>query len=139
MLKDNFIITGWVDNPKDYIDLFDYALLTSKWEGFGLAVIEYMACRKIVLASNVGGIVNIVNDGINGYLFDDYEGDKYVERIIYLHQNPEVKERIIDQAYEEVIKKYDARKMINKHEEIFEMRFYEKNLREIGEKNVIDF
>lgn len=51
---DKVIITGWVDNAKEYISAFDIAVLPSKWEGFGLAIIEYMACKKPIVATRVG-------------------------------------------------------------------------------------
>lgn len=53
-LEENIIITGWVNNAKEYISAFDVAVLPSKWEGFGLAIIEYMACKKPIVASKVG-------------------------------------------------------------------------------------
>ena len=62
------IITGWIDNVEKYIPAFDIAVLPSKWEGFGLVIVEYMACGKPVVASNVGGIVDLIEDGKNGFL-----------------------------------------------------------------------
>ena len=40
--SDSLHITGWVDNPMSYVELFDVACLLSRWEGFGLALPEYM-------------------------------------------------------------------------------------------------
>lgn len=46
--SDSLHITGWVDNPMSYVELFDVACLLSRWEGFGLALPEYMmACKPI--------------------------------------------------------------------------------------------
>ena len=36
-ISDSLHITGWVDNPMSYVELFDVACLLSRWEGFGLA------------------------------------------------------------------------------------------------------
>lgn len=61
-------ITGWVDNPCEYISIFDVAVLFSKWEGFGLCLTEYIALGKPVVATDVGAVSEIIQDGICGRL-----------------------------------------------------------------------
>ena len=39
------VVTGWTDEPYSYLKVFDVAMLLSRWEGFGLAVVEYMAAE----------------------------------------------------------------------------------------------
>lgn len=63
-------ITGWVDNPMSYVELFDVACLLSRWEGFGLALPEYMMAGKPIVASRVDAIPNIIRDGENGLLVE---------------------------------------------------------------------
>lgn len=119
-LKDRFFITGWVNDPYRYLSVFDIALLTSKWEGFGLVIPEYMAAKKPVIASNVGGISNIINHGENGYLVNDLDVNcfvKYIERII---ENFNIKMKLIEKAYSETVLKYDFGRNIKQHEIIFE-------------------
>ncbi len=72
----NLHITGWVDNPMSYVELFDVACLLSRWEGFGLALPEYMMAGKLIVASRVDAIPNIIRDGENGLLVevDDASG-----------------------------------------------------------------
>ena len=60
-IDSNIIITGWVNDVEKYISAFDIALLPSKWEGFGLAIVEYMACKKPIITTKVGGISDILN------------------------------------------------------------------------------
>lgn len=80
-------ITGWVDNPMSYVEIFDVACLLSRWEGFGLALPEYMMAGKPIVASSVDAIPNIIRDGENGLLVevDDASGAskavyKYIEK-----------------------------------------------------------
>ena len=54
-LSDNLHITGWVDNPMSYVELFDVACLLSRWEGFGLVLPEYMMASKPIVASKAHG------------------------------------------------------------------------------------
>lgn len=67
---DKTTITGWVDNPYEYISIFDVAVLFSKWEGFGLCLAEYLALGKPVVAANTGAVSEIIQDGICGKLAD---------------------------------------------------------------------
>ena len=58
--SDSLHITGWVENPMSYVELLDVACLLSRWEGFGLALPEYMMVGKPIVASRVDAIPNIV-------------------------------------------------------------------------------
>ncbi len=52
----------------DYLSIADVLLLPSEQESFGLAALEAMACEVPVVASDVGGIPEVVTDGDTGYL-----------------------------------------------------------------------
>lgn len=67
---DSLHITGWVDDPMSYVELFDVACLLSRWEGFGLALPEYMMAGKPIVASRVDAIPNIIRNGENGLLVE---------------------------------------------------------------------
>lgn len=94
-LLDKIIITGWVTNVEKYIPAFDIAVLPSKWEGFGLALIEYMACDKPIVATNVGGITNIIEDTENGLLSEKCNYKMLYENINRLCFNNDLREKII--------------------------------------------
>lgn len=119
-LGEKFKITGWVDDPYKYLSVFDIALLTSKWEGFGLVIPEYMAAKKPVIASNVGGIPNIIEDGWNGYIVDDLDVNKFVERIESIITDDSLKNKLIEAGHDTVTSKYDFRRNIKEHEIIFD-------------------
>lgn len=63
---------GWVPNDQmdDYINCFDAVVVPSRWEGFGLVALEAMRNAKPVLASRIGGLAELVIDGVNGRLFN---------------------------------------------------------------------
>lgn len=119
-LESKFYITGWVEDPYKYLDIFDVALLTSKWEGFGLVIPEYMAAGKPVVASNVGGIPNIIDDGINGYIIDDLDVNKFVDKIEVIINDEKVKYSLINLGLEKVKSKYDFSRNIAEHENVFD-------------------
>src|SRR3990167_8588902 len=71
-LGEYIIFTGSIDYEKlpMYYNSADIVTLTSKNEGFGLAVTEGMACGKPIIGTNVPGIALQVRDGVNGFLVD---------------------------------------------------------------------
>ena len=113
-ILDKVIITGWVDEVEKFIPAFDIAVLPSKWEGFGLVLIEYMACNKPIVASNVGGISNIINDNINGLLVNKSDCKELAKKIVFLINNRQVVKKIIKNN-NEYRKQYDIKILADKH------------------------
>ena len=117
---ENLHITGWVNNPMSYIELFDVACLLSRWEGFGLALPEYMMAGKPIVASKVDAIPNIVKNGQNGLLvkIDDAIGAS--QAVLQIYQETELKNRLITQGLKDVHAKFNARRVSKEHEKLFE-------------------
>ena len=58
---------GEEHDPVRWLSIADLFLLPSVQESFGLAALEAMACEVPVIASNVGGLPEIVRQGVTGY------------------------------------------------------------------------
>ncbi|HJX33707.1 MAG TPA: glycosyltransferase family 4 protein [Desulfatiglandales bacterium] len=67
-LTDSVLFTGFQMDVAAIISSFDVAVLPSFFEGMGRVLLEAMAMEKPVVASRVGGIPDLVKDGINGFL-----------------------------------------------------------------------
>jgi len=67
-LKDAVLFTGFQMDVSEIIAAFDVAVLPSFFEGMGRVLIEAMAMEKPVVATRVGGIPDIVKQGVNGFL-----------------------------------------------------------------------
>ena len=80
-------LPGTVDKPWPIMGVADVAVLLSKWEGFSLALIEYFAMGKPVVATDVGAAAEIVADGVNGTLITERSPEKIAEAILsYSHK-----------------------------------------------------
>ncbi len=117
---DRLYITGWVDNPTDYIELFDIATLLSRWEGFGLVIPEYMICGKPVVATQVDAIPNIIQNNVNGMLVPVDDWQKAGQVITELYHDRTMYDRLAEQGRSDVYQKYDVRRVAREHEQIFE-------------------
>ena len=67
LTRDVFFL-GKQDHIHEFLGLADLFLLPSDLESFGLAALEAMACEVPVVATNVGGVPEVVTDGVDGYL-----------------------------------------------------------------------
>jgi L-malate glycosyltransferase len=86
LTKDVFFL-GKQDQVQEKLGLADLFLLPSDLESFGLAALEAMACEVPVVASDVGGLPEVVTHGVDGYLIpprDVEAGAKYALEILML-------------------------------------------------------
>jgi glycosyltransferase involved in cell wall biosynthesis len=67
-LTDSVLFTGFQMDVFEIIATFDVTVLPSFFEGMGRVLLEAMAMEKPVVASRVGGIPDLVEDGVNGFL-----------------------------------------------------------------------
>ena len=127
-LEDCVLITGWVNNPLEYVQLFDQAMLLSRWEGFGLVLAEYMISEKSIIATNVDAIPNLIQDGINGLLVDVDNPYQVLERTLELYNNYELKSNTIENAKHKVKNDYDIKRVAKEHEILINnlLSFYNK-------------
>ena len=120
--KDVFFL-GKQDHVQEKLGLADLFLLPSDSESFGLAALEAMACQVPVLATNVGGLPEVVTHGIDGYLFeprDVYAGAKFALDIL---TRPDRGRMMGEMARANARRKYCSNDIIPLYE-----RYYEKVL-----------
>lgn len=113
------IVTGWVDNPYSYLKLFDVALLLSRWEGFGLAIVEYMAAEKNIVATRVDAIPTLVDDGVDGFLVDMDSPEQVHDKVVYIHSHPDEAKLMRMNALKKVYEKYDIQRVADEHLRLF--------------------
>lgn len=115
----NLIITGWTDEPYSYLKMFDVAVLLSRWEGFGLAVVEYMAAEKNVVATRTDAIPTLIYDGVDGLLVEVDNPEDVKEKVMWLYNHPNEAKAMRDKALQKVIKRYDISRVVDQHVEMF--------------------
>ena len=118
--SDNLHITGWVDNPMSYVEIFDVACLLSRWEGFGLALPEYMMAGKPIVASRVDAIPNIIQNGENGLLVEVDDAVSASEAVLRLYRESGLRDRLVAQGMEDVHNRFNARRVSEEHGKLFE-------------------
>lgn len=117
--SDRLHITGWVDNPMSYVELFDVACLLSRWEGFGLALPEYMMAGKPIVASRVDAIPNIIRDGENGLLVEVDDANGASEAVMRIYREDGIREKLVAQSVKDVHEKFNVRRVADEHKKLF--------------------
>lgn len=80
-------ILGLRTNPLEYLTMADSYCLMSTYEGMPISLIEALGCGAVPVCTPVGGIVDVVSDGVNGILADSLDEDacyKAVKRFLDL-------------------------------------------------------
>lgn len=88
-LDDTVRFTGFRPDVPELLNLCDLIVVPSLHEPFGRVVIEAMACGSPVVASSVGGIVEIFKNGEGGLFFAPGDLDDLVSKVCYFFEHPE--------------------------------------------------
>lgn len=111
---------GKKPNIADYLSVSDVLLLPSEQESFGLAALEAMACEVPVVASNVGGIPEVVTDGETGFLSSVGDVEKMSEDAVRLLSDKETRREFGARARESSLERYRTDLVIPKYVEFYE-------------------
>lgn len=118
-LGESLLITGWVKDPMSYVELFDVAMLLSRWEGFGLVLAEYMMAGKPVIATRVDAIPEIIIDHVSGLLVKPEDPANASAAVLELYRNAELYQSLAEYGKNLVRENYDVRRVVKEHEDLF--------------------
>lgn len=97
-LGENIIIEGWADNMISYYKTADLFLLTSNYEGYGMAVIEAMASGCPVIMTDVGLAGEVLVDKKDGLVVPVKNKKKLTEAILSLIKNADLRKNLTENA-----------------------------------------
>ena len=112
-IEDKVIFTGFTKEVNEHMRLCDATVLATKKETFGLVVIESMRNKVCTIATNNGGPLEIIDDNINGLLFDRTPQD-LASKIEYLYNNPDIKNSLASSGYEKAKREFDYETQMQK-------------------------
>ena len=116
---DNIALVGLVDNVGDYLKAFDIFLFPSRHEGLGSILLDALDFGLPVIATDVGGIPEIIENGVNGFLVKPDAIDDICESILGLYSESALIEQIA-RANTEKAKSYTVGTMADKYAQIYQ-------------------
>ena len=119
-IKENFaankiILKGFELDTEKFIELSDMICVPSFWEGFGLVIIEGMIKKKIILASDAGGIPEIIKNNKTGFLFKSGEEEDLLRNVKFVFANRNKLDHIKNEALIMVKDKFNIKKNTGKY------------------------
>lgn len=118
-IEDKVCFVGAVSNVKDYLLSADIFASSSHYEGLPLSILEAMAAGLPIVANDVGGIKDILKDGVNGYIVQHNAKEEYVEALRKLVSNDREREMFGEKAKTMAID-YDESKTVEKYERLYQ-------------------
>lgn len=118
-LQNNVYFLGPIEHPEEIIKGLDIGVLISNWEGFGNTIVEYMAAKKPVIATNVGGIKEIIIDKKTGFLIPPKDYEELARKIILLLRNKRLAEIMGEEGYRRAQKKFSIENWVDRMIKIY--------------------
>ena len=118
-IKDNVKFLGWRPDVADVMATFDIFVLPSLNEGMGKVLVEAMAMGKPIIASNVGGIHDLITDGENGLLVSPADHEAIADAILSLYRDPAKTKRLCEKG-KAIAAGYSADAMIQKIDHLYD-------------------
>ena len=119
-LNRHVLFTGYRSDVPHLMECADVVVLCSETESTPLTLLEGMSCGLPVVATEVGGIPEIIDDGVNGFLVPLKHPEAIAERILELNADPGLRKRLGDAARETVMERYTIDKIVGQYAEVYE-------------------
>ncbi|MCX6075027.1 MAG: glycosyltransferase family 4 protein [Campylobacterales bacterium] len=114
------IFTGFTTQAQAMMQMCDVMVLATENETFGLVLIEAMMCGVCVIASNRGGPLEIIDDGVNGLLFKTFDSDDLSDQLELLQRDTVVKERYAIAGKKKALEVFESEKQFKELKTVLE-------------------
>ncbi len=118
-LNRRFILRGHLDNIDEFYRGLDLFINTSIHEGIPMSVLEAMSYGLPVVAPRVGGLKEIIEDGIDGYLIEKRDPSVFSRRCVELWKNRNLWKRMRYAAMEKVSRYFSLESMAQRYYETY--------------------
>lgn len=121
-ISDKVIFPGFISNKdtSDYYNAADIFIFpTLRFESFGIVLAEAMACGKPVVASKIGSIPDVIDDGVNGILVPSGDYSKLAEKIDLLLNDKRISQELSENAKKKAHSKFGIKRMVDETLKVF--------------------
>ena len=119
-LSEKFLFAGAQPNIPGILNALDIFVLPSRSEGMPNAVLEAMACGIPTIATSVGGVPEVIEDGKNGLLIASEDEPHLIQALKELIQNHEKRQMIGIEGRRRIVSNFNLKKMIVEYQVLYE-------------------
>ena len=113
-------LIGEAQDVVGLLSVSDLFLLPSLQESFGLSALEAMACGVPVVASNVGGLPEVVIDGVTGFLHPPDQVERMAESAVRILSDPALHARMAGEGVRLAVERFSANRIVPQYEALYE-------------------
>jgi glycosyltransferase involved in cell wall biosynthesis len=118
-LQKHFILTGFRNDILRLLAAMDIVVLSSHLEGLGTSLLDAMAMARPVVATRVGGIPEMVEDGVTGRLVPPRDPAALAEALINLLRRPDERKRMGEAGRARMLSAFSAEAMVTATESLY--------------------
>jgi glycosyltransferase involved in cell wall biosynthesis len=111
---------GWQDDADRIIAIADILSLTSRWEGLPYVLLEAMAWSRPVVATNVNGCSEVINDGVSGYLVPHDDPKSWSKAVVELLEDANKSAEMGYRGNKKLAAEFSLDKTIGKIEQLYD-------------------
>ena len=119
-LSDKVCFAGWLNDVNSFYNAIDINLLTSISETFPYSLTEGTRMHRATIASRVGGVPVLIDDGVNGLIFQPGNEHQLAEHLLTLAGDPELRHTFGERIYEKASREFSIDRMVEHQLEIYE-------------------
>jgi glycosyltransferase involved in cell wall biosynthesis len=123
-INDNVMFIGPRLDMPELLQLFDLYVLPSLWEGLPMVLLEAMAARCPIVATDVGGNASAITNGINGSLVKPKAPKALSDEIARVLSSPDILEKYRLNGAATFQNNFDARVMTKKYEKLYKKELF---------------
>jgi len=125
-LDNKVLFTGFQENVREILACVDVAVLPSYFEGMGRVLLEAMAMEKPVVGTRVGGIPDLIEDGVNGFLVEPGNVIQLAEAILRILTEKKLAHQLGLNGRRKIQSRYSASCMVQAIEAVYRRFLNEK-------------
>jgi glycosyltransferase involved in cell wall biosynthesis len=120
---------GYQSDVAGYYRLFDAFVLPSVNEGTPVSAIEALASGTPVVANRVGGVPDVVSDGVDGFLVEPGDVEGAADRLAELASDPELRTRLGESGRREMFERYSVSRLVDDVDRLYRTLLAAKGLK----------
>jgi N-acetyl-alpha-D-glucosaminyl L-malate synthase BshA len=118
-LEDQVIFLGKQESLEELYSISDLMLLLSEKESFGLVALEAMACGVPCIGTNVGGVPEVINHGVNGYICEVGDIEDISSRALAVLNDKNLHQQFSNQSVYTAKTEFKADQIVEQYEQIY--------------------
>lgn len=122
-LKSRVLFLGFIKEIDLYYELCDMVILPSKDEAFGYVVLEAFQHKKPIFSTRVGGLIDLIDDGVDGKFFYLDKINEFISDLNYYIEHKTELKTLGENGFSKLYSKFSIQKMIDKTVSIYKLKY----------------